>query len=95
MYREGARFLASGSAEALLEMRARLGTVVGALVLLALARLLPASGIGLYLRLATATAVVLLPGRLLVGAGSVRDARAGAWGRSRWRSPSSSSCTGR
>ena len=50
-------------------MRARLGTVVGALVLLALARLLPASGIGLYLRLAAATAVVLLPGRLLVGAG--------------------------
>ncbi len=50
-------------------MRARLGTVVGALVLLALARLLPASGIGLYLRLAAATGVVLLPGRLLVGAG--------------------------
>ena len=50
-------------------MKARLGTAVGALVLLALARLLPASGIGLYLRLAAATGVVLLPGRLLVGAG--------------------------
>ena len=50
-------------------MRARLGTVLGALVLLALARLLPAAGIGLYLRLAAATGVVLLPGRLLVGAG--------------------------
>ncbi len=50
-------------------MRTRFGTIVGALVLLALARLLPGYGIGLYLRLAAATAVVLLPGRLLVGGG--------------------------
>lgn len=50
-------------------MRVRLGTVVGALVLLGLARLLPGHGLGLYLRLAAATGVVLLPGRLLVGKG--------------------------
>jgi hypothetical protein len=50
-------------------VRVRLVTVAGALALLALARLLPASGAGLYLRLATATAVVLLPGRLLAGGG--------------------------
>ena len=51
-------------------MRGRLGTVVGALVLLALARLLPAYGLGIYLRLAAATGVLLLPGRLLAGGGA-------------------------
>jgi len=50
-------------------MRARLGTVAGVLLLLALSRLLPGDGLGLYLRLAAATAVVLLPGRLLAGVG--------------------------
>ncbi len=50
-------------------MRTRFGIVAGALVLLALSRLLPGESVGLWLRLAAATAVVLLPGRLLSGGG--------------------------
>ncbi|HVN61574.1 MAG TPA: hypothetical protein VMT59_09930 [Gaiellaceae bacterium] len=48
-------------------MRTRLGIVAGALVLLVLARLLPGHEVGLYLRLAAATAVLLVPGALIAG----------------------------
>lgn len=57
-------------------MRVRAPFLLLALPLLGIARLLPASGFGLWLRLAAATLVVLLPGRLLARALGLRGAAA-------------------
>src|SRR5581483_9265621 len=51
-------------------------TLVAALALLGIARLLPEHGVGLWLRLAAATAVLLLPGRYVSRALGVRSSAA-------------------
>ena len=57
-------------------MIARTAIAGAALVELALARLLPESGVGLFLRLGAATIVVLLPGGLIAEALGFRSASA-------------------
>ena len=57
-------------------MRIRLPLLLAAVPLLGVARLLPGTGFGLWLRLAAATLVLLLPGRLLARALGMRGASA-------------------
>ena len=49
-------------------MRVNVPPILLAVPLLGVARLLPAEGVGLWLRLAAATLVLLLPGRLVARA---------------------------
>jgi hypothetical protein len=58
-------------------VRSRISLLLLAVPLLGVARLLPDSGLGLWLRLAAATLVVLLPGRLVARALGLRGAAAG------------------
>ncbi|HET7573256.1 MAG TPA: hypothetical protein VFJ77_11385 [Gaiellaceae bacterium] len=57
-------------------MRERLSPALAAAALLGISRLLPESGFGLWLRLAAATAILLLPGRYVARAIGVRGTAA-------------------